>query len=869
MYCAQCKKPVADQYVACPGCGSEQLEAGAPPQPAKRGEGEQAVKAKDGAGPEPVENPSPGPGGGPQEPGKPPVANGDNETPKPAEGAATKAPQPPQPVVTPPRESDNPKKEEGANEGSKIGQRVDAANAKIGNFNNHVHNHFNSAADGRHRLSLVEFLADLPDLPPSDRDMAEFVREEVSPWLGLLRTERMLIINCGDPNLSRAAVTVLIEQLDIPPQRRKVLNFERLPDSHSPSISQLMTGSLDSKGDVVIVADAAGVERAQPFVDSLFRAEGNWTKSDRTKALKDAGICLICETEPERIPRTASTVAIARWDVSYLRFLLRRRFPDTYLDLERNITQQREHGGWSSIPADFYKQISALSNAELLDAVARGGAATGLNDGDELLQADHPLHLAAMYTATFYPNLSPNEFNQVLTKLLGQQTTLVTETATQKLKDGSLQQIERKQTRKLVDLWRERSDAILRESGLITGRDGKRSITFADVNRREWLRNHFQQFYGVYLHQQFSAVHQHNLLFDGSEQMAQDVIALTVEAARNYPDEFDGEWLSDIVIRACGRAENDTRPSTKTYQRIVDLLRTFLDDSDLTRHVSVFFARMLDKGEHHFTLGILKKLRFAPGFDVFYWLRQLLERGPEDVRDAVDEYLGREIRQTGQAYTLLQVLASWLPLPDLDPNEYQPKHKIALFRIADYCAEVTFTFDRRLAGSWPSRFPLLAVDANTAEQNFDLIVRALVHPGTTAAIQTIFTRLDVEADRLLALLFAEWVWVLRAPSSAGDGKETEPTSIATLSRDGAFDLLVRKIVEATSAPETRARQQPMLDYWDELRHYLTIAPTMTAGDRANRHEFAWKRDAIRALIARFREVQRALRPATRVHRATA
>jgi hypothetical protein len=718
-------------------------------------------------------------------------------------------------------------------------------------------------------LSLLDYLSELPDHLPTDPGIRTFLQEELVPHAESLRANRVLVVSCNDPALSRAAVAALLETMSVPGRSRKVLDFDALPAGITPSVSQLLTPSVKVESELVVVADAAGADRAQAFVDSLFSFGGYFTSRVRIQKASDAGVWLICLTEPQQIARILSRnveLPFHCWSISQLDYILRQQFPDSHAELRRTIERQRAAGGWNKDSGDFERQLTSLSKTDLIDAVSRGGVNATATLVDEIPDPEHPLHLAVLYTATFYPNLSPGDFRNVVTKLIEGERMLVPEVVHHETKDGTLQPVEMKRERELAQIWRERSDRMLRECRIITSRDA--GVTFSDTGRRDRLRSVFEESYGLYVQSRFAAAVEKNFLFGSSKQVATNVVALSVGMARNYPDEIGVDWLYELVLRACSGSPGKPG-NADVYQRIFELLRAMLDDAKLEANVAGVLRRLLAEGQHEIAFNILKKLRYTPVFDVFHWLRQAADQGSDEIRAKIYPYLFNDLKKPGHVYPLLYALEPWLPQTERDPQTYSPSNRTALRLMLEYCTEATIHFDMQQYGKWPSRFPLLAVDADVAPPHFALLVRWLLHPGMAAVFGQELS--GEQLDRLVPSLLAEWAFILLGCPNTADDTTAAPRSEGSesWSASAAFELLLKRIVEGTSVPQQRARQQRMLTYWENVRRALTGIALLAGDGRQRRRELGWKREVLRKLITDFRRIQRELRPPPVLHHATA
>jgi hypothetical protein len=756
--------------------------------------------------------------------------------------------------------NDNPKQ-------PKARQHFNFSRSRIRDFNNITANIGINWKGEPAEISLTEYLSNLPTPALTDPGTTAFLREDLQIWTQSLRANRMLLVNCNDPALSRAAAVALSEAIGVPEGHRKLLNFDRLPAGMEPGIHHLTNRRIDPKAETIVVADAARVDRAKSFVNSIFSVGGNYTVLDRIKALREAGLWVICQTDPDRIASIlakSKELPIGCWHLSYLRL----RFPEKYRDYEAVIARQRAAGGWSQDAGEFHRQISTLSDEDLVEAIRKGGVSAEADGTDELLKIENPLHLAVLYTGTFYPDLSPSEFSQLLAKFIGEQEMLVAEPVKQKAKDGIFKTVDLKHSKKLSEIWRERSDAVLRECELITSTEGKHSITFANVGRRDRLRREFEQFSGVYVHEQFVAAYAHKLLFDPSDQIGQDVVALTIDMMRGNPDEFDVEWLRGIVLAA--KEETPAGASSRlVIQRIADLLQAMLENAALAPAVPELLRRLLGNAAHALTFEIVKKLRYSPGFEAFEWLRQIVDQAPEELRNEVYEYFSTELKQPGRLYPLLYALESWLPGAQRAPETYAPSNAMALRLGMGYFVEITRRFDRASYGVWPSSFPLFAVDSDNAGARLGLIVKWLLHPGVPAVFADVIT--PDELARLVAALSAEWVFFLVGSPAPAHPESAANATLPTVAATTIYDLLVEKIADATKEKSQKDVQKLILEYWEELKHYLTIPPEESGEQGLRlRRERAWKRELMRRLITEFRERQRTHRASVPLsHRATA
>lgn len=717
--------------------------------------------------------------------------------------------------------------------------------------------------------TILDCLIDLQEAPLTDHGGSIFDAAELRLKTEALRMTGFILISCEDMSLARSAAFALADGIRIPPGRRKLLDLHKHADP-LVDIHDFKRGDADLRESLAVFIDAYH-ETGQAFVDSLFSERAVWSQGQVHYDFSKKGLSLICLAEPRKLSTrlTAARRPPPCWQISFLQTRLR-SLPGTHAkQLETEITRQRQLGRWASDDDVFCDQIQrCLDDDNLVTVVSKGGPFAEADEELRFPSHDQPLHIAVLHTAAYYSNLAPNEFSHVLCTLLGNRKTLVPETIRQRTKDG-FELVELKHEKPLVDLWHDSSDPTLDKCGLVNSRTEGRGITFADINRREQIRRHFDEHYGVYVQDQFLLAWEKELLFDTSDAIAANVIANTIEMAGSYPRQFGCDWLFDIIVE---RFADEAAADLAAFNRIARLLREMLSHPSLANDVVLaLIQKLLATANHQLALDIVLRLRGAAGFDELYWLKELANRGTESVRAGVYLYLRRELRRRGSgAYRFLHALESWSP----DPTRanYSPANRLVLDLVMEYALEITARFDFGQYGKWPSRFPLLATDVLSAKEDFSLIVRWLLHPGMQSAMN------DDSDDgwiRVISALFSEWVFILLGSPEPEDGEDQAAAArdaapaaeSSAFSPDLALHLLLQQILDVTISRQLL--REAMLNYWEDMKNFLSLLPVLFADlGRAHRRELAWKRNLIRRLITDFRRLQRELR-AGRAETATA
>src|SRR5258708_21774006 len=123
------------------------------------------------------------------------------------------------------------------------------------------------------------------------------------------------------------------------------------------------------------------------------------------------------------------------------------------------------------------------------------------------------------------------------------------------------------------------------------------------------------------------------------------------------------DLLVDLILRLKPSPDSEEIDLRKRPQRIAQLIRAMLRHEQLATLIRPAFEELMsDPEDQSVVLTITKQLRFAKGFDEYYWLKQLLDRGSEEVKTDTHSYLYSCLRGMGQAfYEVLIEIEGWLP----------------------------------------------------------------------------------------------------------------------------------------------------------------------------------------------------------------
>jgi hypothetical protein len=687
--------------------------------------------------------------------------------------------------------------------------------------------------------SLVELATMLPGRSPT---YAEFVADKLQSNLESLRADGIVFISCADEEIALDATYALIEGLGLPRAEQKlVLNFGRAArEGGIPDIFFIKKDS-DPTDDVAVVVDAVSDE-GLPFLDSLIFATRTSAETIRDD-LRRNRVFLLCLVDAAYLEgrlkaaragqRRARDLRFAHWQIAFLRPLLTRYFPTDYEGLERQIEGQRRRGWWSSDENDFCDELkSHIKAGRLLDVVKSREGEPDPEPPANLFHGDDSLHDVALYVATFFQNLNPREFNRLVGQLL---------------EDGEADT----STGDLKLYWRKSPDKVLSACYLVNGSGATTTVGFDNFRRRDALLEHLETRYRLFLDNQFERVMRLRLLFHPSRRIAEGTMQLIIKAASIYPEDYDAAWLAEQVISALPEAADAGKVRRLVYARTADLIRRMLAAGGLEETVDGCLQQLLYTRNFRHALEVVKRLQLVSDFYEFKWLRQLVERGDEETRGQVYNYLFGYLRKVrGRVYELLRALEPWVPEPGR--TVLSEANKFPLMLLLDYCRWTCRRLDVKFYGASPCHYPLFSFkDYESAEADLDLLTRWLFHPGLKAIFKGL-PKWKLNENGINSLV-EKWVLILMPTDDAPCAPGTSIVDVEAAPPDAASvrDLLFKGVV-ANAGP---AQQQGLLDYWAGSRVILLNKLATAPRGSSERKTLARHREVLGEAITRFKAVR--------------
>lgn len=708
-------------------------------------------------------------------------------------------------------------------------------------------------------------------------DPVKTTGENLRPYVSQLEDKRLLVIGCENAYIAFDAAKALITKLGITDQkRRRGYNVEEgFQQDTNITIQSLLPDKKEAKDnkDCAVVVNALG-SSGQSFVNSLL---DDFTIHDR---LRESSIYLLLVVSPTYLAarRTTLGVDVPRWEISYLKYLLRSysaRTKTKQADLESRIRRQQATGWWATEESKLcYEVKDYIDQDTLIDELKHRDETEPPPpwNSKDVFKDERRIENTVLYVATYFSSVTPGEFCEIVEALLPDREI---REEVPPYKDSTThpdeQAIPNPISSPAVELWHDYKDRFIREYLHETVADvGMTTVVdFTQSTARDSFKNYLGSARCYYVKDQFNLLLQKGFLFHPSTRVSENMIKLTAENALAYPDEFSKDWLVEIIKNLHERYHPDRNGARQRenplfyfldrvrfnkqgwgYSRVAELIRALIKVPQKADLVNRCLADLMRLKHYDAVLNLIKRLRFASEFDGLYWLKQLFDRKDAvEIRPQAFSYLYYTLKEAnGDIHKTLDKLDSWLPDADTDRRGYSGSAYFALRLFIKYCFETIDRFDAN-AVSASIDFPLFNLPADTTDEEasrlIDRLVRWLLHPALTGALRESpwIKRLAEVADerkraaevdqrkranRLIAVLLAEWSVILpdrRQPPAINEQEHDAPLETTAAERiRKVFDQFLTRV--ASQLSETQRKD--LITYWEESNRRSLLSPTDAA-----------------------------------------
>jgi hypothetical protein len=722
-------------------------------------------------------------------------------------------------------------------------------------------------------------------LPQRTTALPEVDHDELEKAFTILEDNHILIISSFERGISKSAAYSLANKFEFNSEQKRIIDFDIMKIEADLQIESFLDEFLSNNSELLFVVKAhnSANDKAQTFFDSLFVEDG----FDIIKSgLKKNNVFLICIIEPRVCYEKNIEMKegfCAHWRIDFLEPLLKSYYPKDYKQLKEELLKQTKDNRWSSDDKEFHEDILGyLRNAQLITEIEKRKTKTEKEiDVTLLFTEDEYIELKKYiyYVATCFPSLSPTDFNRIIKLLIKNKTVRVTVFTKQINEKGEEKKIENFEKKELKKMWIEMNDKLLSECYIEAPQlqDGSRVIEFRYPYLRRRLKDYMERNHAMFMEEQFETVKNKGFLFDYSDGVFKGTIQLAVEMAISNTKYHGKKWLIEIIsglnysdilnvegknvgeiLRNIGnQIEKKKREWDHIHSRLVLLIREMINYQRLEKLVNDFLEHLFSLS-HESLLEIVKRLKSASRFDGFYWMKQLLDRGNEDVREKTYNSLLYRIESKGSNfYELLRKIEKWLPESKDEPERYSNSNRLALkLLIVDISINTTLNFNFKNYGQWKSSLSIFkSIDMQSAQTDLAILINWLFHSGmehiselndpisiaelTTKCctmtfgikknlfikdkeFQSVIIMMQVMAivDKvnddpqelliyIISVLLSEWFIIL-------NGLEKKPTMHEEAKK--VFEIILKKITQITQNDKKAKRS--LISYWKTANEFI-------------------------------------------------
>ncbi len=373
--------------------------------------------------------------------------------------------------------------------------------------------------------------------------------------------------------------------------------------------------------------------------------------------------------------RDRTGLKLPRLAVPFLPLWLRKRFGEHFEPLLGLIRQKLQRHDWAneealfewldSLPAqhgaeDMQRTLSDDSGEPRpLQAVRE--ALDGCDEKDEVF-------LTTVFVATYLPSLPQHELSEVVQALLGDRTRRL-ETSRDHHPPLEIA---------LADEWLSTARIVLKRADLEVRQTGSgtRVVAFRATNAPPCLRRELDAA-PMFVESQLQRLQRSGLLFHLRPAIRDAVIELLLVTTAGEPGRITADWLLDMLGRRTLQAEPTTTADSAAatsatvtgeewisvnFLSVAKLLRRMIDvdPSGLAIVNGVLGGMMHRKSLLRAGIELAYRLRHAPGFDIWRWLRRGIEVATKAHHEMIQQQLFELVESANEGVAALRALFSWL-----------------------------------------------------------------------------------------------------------------------------------------------------------------------------------------------------------------
>lgn len=447
------------------------------------------------------------------------------------------------------------------------------------------------------------------------------------------------------------------------------------------------------KSCVVLLGVAAG----SALFDDVFASVGAMRTVGKALDEQDRYLLLLphrCATAHEQ-----RGFELPRLQVPFLSLWLRNRFPANAGDYETALQAQLDRGDWGGeenrhhalhdwlcgFPRgrlgeqQLQQQCSTKDTPEPRPLAAVRAALDRADGADELF-------LTAVFVAAYMPGLTQHDFSRAVEALLGDRT--LTRTPAANSDSGQSAPIQPEEI-SLVLEWRTTMRRVMKDADLELRAtpDGPKIVCFHAAHAAARVKEALD-WEPMFLDTQLEHLFRSGLVFDRSRATSEAVIEFVAAVAAEDPERVHADWMLGLLSKS--RLDTRHLPYTPVTSQLHGdewrsryvtcahrLLRRLIDSdpgessrerggrglATVSGVLDRLLFRLVEDEAATATIGLelVYRLRNAPGFDVWYWIRQAVERGGDHTKNRAHGLIRRLVGDPVECGRALTMLFGWLP----------------------------------------------------------------------------------------------------------------------------------------------------------------------------------------------------------------
>lgn len=476
-------------------------------------------------------------------------------------------------------------------------------------------------------------------------------------WASRLEEARlMVLLSDGEELLRQATDRIVKRRFKDPRTDRLILHFDddkmqRLRLGDVIEDCHRADAGLQSDGKVLLIVNATH-RKARLFVEDLWQLSSSYITDTVKPTFAKRGLWVLIRTTrtlvgarspDERRALLVETIEVLGPCVERLcerQASGERISPAQVKELCSRIKEQQgqRHTVWARAERELYSQLWRLKDADELEQALKGneqGPALLQGMARDLLKEPSPIKVAALYVATFLPNLTVTDFDRAVSAVLKGRKVREPEVVRTIQKDDHCRTIVAHKVHYGEVVWARPHSNLLSDCNIRASPDnsagfGTRGIGFARPGLREAMAQALQESDPLIHVHILQKIQETDLLFSAGPELRRGIVRLLIQSAGMDREEFYRRWLLPSLDYFLTSRQDEAMPEQhgeiqerERAERLADMLIMLLSARQRGL-VDRCLDRLLDIKEYPAFTVLVRHLRDEEEFDELRWLRCLI-----------------------------------------------------------------------------------------------------------------------------------------------------------------------------------------------------------------------------------------------------